>query len=43
MEPILKCITDKHPYVRKNAILTVPKLYITSPELAEEYKSIEIL
>ena len=30
MEPILKCISDKHPYVRKCAILTVPKLFVTS-------------
>ena len=40
MEPIIKCLKDPHPYVRKSAILTIPKLHETSPELLKEHKGI---
>ena len=43
IQPIINCITDKHPYVRKSAILTVPKLYATSPDLSKENKIVEKL
>jgi len=43
IEPIIKCLNDKHPYVRKSAILSIPKLYVTSPDLLKEHKAIEAI
>ncbi len=41
--PLLKCLKDENPYVRKTAALCVAKVFDLKPELCIEYGFIEIL
>jgi vesicle coat complex subunit len=36
-EPLKEALKDTEPYVRKTAVLCVPKVYEVSPELVEEH------
>jgi AP-1 complex subunit beta-1 len=35
-DPLMKCLRDENPYVRKTAAINVAKLYDLNPELAIE-------
>jgi vesicle coat complex subunit len=35
-DPLKDALRDKEPYVRKTAVLCIPKLYEVSPELVNE-------
>jgi vesicle coat complex subunit len=36
-EPLKEALKDTEPYVRKTAVLCVPKVYEVSPEIVEEH------
>ncbi|KAI8052371.1 armadillo-type protein [Syncephalis plumigaleata] len=42
-EPLMKCLRDDNPYVRKTAAINVAKLYDLSPELAVDNGFIDVL
>ncbi|RKP06491.1 adaptin N terminal region-domain-containing protein [Thamnocephalis sphaerospora] len=42
-EPLMKCLRDDNPYVRKTAAINVAKLYDLSPELAMDNGFIDVL
>lgn len=42
-DPLVKCLRDDDPYVRKTAAVCVAKLYDISPELVEERGFLDIL
>jgi len=42
-DPLVKCLRDEDPYVRKTAAICVAKLYDISAELVEERGFVDIL
>jgi AP-2 complex subunit beta-1 len=43
IEPLKQSVTDEDPYVRKTAVLAIPKLYEISPQLIEDNNIIKIM
>jgi Vesicle coat complex, various subunits len=43
IEPLKDLLNDEDPYVKKTAVLCVPKVYEVSPELVEQHGIIDIL
>jgi len=41
IDPLLQALKDTDPYVKKTAVMCVPKVYELTPELIEENKIIE--
>jgi AP-1 complex subunit beta-1 len=42
-EPLKDALSDEDPYVRKTAVLCVPKVYELNPELVENAGMIDIM
>ena len=43
IEPLKECLADDDPYVRKTAVLCVPKVYEVSPELITSNGIVDIM
>ena len=41
MDPLAQALKDSDAYVRKTAVMCVPKVYELTPELVEQHKLIE--
>jgi len=43
VEPLKEALSDEDPYVKKTAVLCIPKVYELTPELIEQNGIIELL
>lgn len=43
IDPLREALADEDPYVKKTAVLCIPKVYEISPELIEQNGIIELL
>jgi vesicle coat complex subunit len=41
IDPLMNALRDTDPYVKKTAVMAVPKFYELTPELIEQHKIIE--